>query len=362
MNGFSDEERHLRIDRLRGILDEEGHEHLMVLSRENLRYLSGFTGDNGLLVVSPDRLILVTDSRYAEQAERELAGLKTGNDTDVVIYDSSMAASAMGLVPDRATCAFEPNCEYSFYQRLVSEAAPGHSLVPLGGCVEKLREIKAPHEIECMKKAIGFARQGLEESRRLIVEGTTERQLAARLDYRTVLAGSEGPAFDTIVASGPNSSLPHASVTDRALAKGDSLIIDFGATYDGYRSDTTRTFFIGTPSGQMKRIRDLVAEAQAAGIDAVRPETPAAEVDRAVREVITGEGFGEKFIHSTGHGVGLQTHESPTVSSKSGAILKPGMLITIEPGIYINGVGGVRLEEMVLVTEEGCELLTGEIR
>jgi len=236
-------------------------------------------------------------------------------------------------------------------------------LVPTSRCIEALREVKDEAEIFRMARAAAIADAALDDVRELLRAATTRRvtevEVALELDTAMRRRGAEDRAFDTIVASGPNSAKPHHQPTARPLGAGDPVVIDFGATFDGYRSDMTRTFCIGAePSGELARVFAVVGESQAAGVAAVRAGVGAKEVDDACREVIASAGWAEAFEHGTGHGVGLDIHEAPTVSPLGTAILEPGVVVTVEPGVYLPEIGGVRIEDTLVVTDDGSQTLT----
>jgi Xaa-Pro dipeptidase len=244
--------------------------------------------------------------------------------------------------------------------RRIEQALPGSSLVAVEPWLPQLRMSKDAEEIACMRRAIEIAERAIQ---RIIDDGSirpgrTELQVAADLQIAMLREGGEGEAFSPIVVAGPNSAFPHAGPSDRPLAEGDLVILDWGTVYKGYQSDMTRTFVLGTPTPEMVRIHDAVLAANQAGRLAVRPQMPMQEIDRAARRAITLAGYGEYFIHRTGHGLGLETHEPPYLVEGNLEMLAPGMTTTVEPGIYVPGLGGVRIEDDVLVTEKGSETLT----
>lgn len=340
-----------RLERLRLILDTKGLDCVLITRMENVRYLSGFRGSGAAALVTAAGAMLITDGRYREQAAREAVGW------DVHIYTGAMTGSIAETVPDGSRCGFEATCSFDFYRKL-SKAAAGRELEPLEGIVEGLRIIKDAQEVASIKVALECAARGFNEVAGLIKPGITERALAAELDYRMMLAGADGPAFDTVVASGPNSALPHAPITDRVLAESDLVVVDFGAVKEGYRSDTTRTLAMPRLDPRGAELLEVVRAALGKALKALQPEVRAAEVDAAARERIAAAGFADNFSHSLGHGVGLETHEKPTISAVSDETLEPGMVFSLEPGIYIEGYGGVRIEEMVLMTGDGPEVLS----
>jgi Xaa-Pro aminopeptidase len=244
------------------------------------------------------------------------------------------------------------------YQKLKDLLPLGASLQPLPGIVENLRMTKSPEEIAQIRKSVRVNSEAYARTLRRVRLGMRERDIAAELDYQMRLHGAEKPAFDTIVAAGERSALPHAQPTGRKLEENDLLLIDMGACLDGYMSDMTRMAFLGIPNKRVRTLYSAVLEAQTAAIEAVRPGVTAARVDGAAREVLKRHGLDRQFVHSTGHGLGLEIHEGPRIGKKDPTKLLAGMVITIEPGAYVDGWGGVRIEDTVLVTTSGYEVLT----
>jgi Xaa-Pro aminopeptidase len=248
---------------------------------------------------------------------------------------------------------------YEQYEFLKSRIPPRASLEPLPGLIEELRMVKSADEIAIIRRSVDLNSKAFESALRAIRPGrTAESDLAAEIDYRMKRLGAEGPAFETIVASGKRSALPHARPSTTILGKNELLLIDMGATLAGYASDMTRVLFLGRPGDRAKKIYGAVLEAQLAAIDAVRPGVTAARVDRAARQALKKKGLDRAFVHSTGHGLGLEIHEPPRLGKTDKTRLQEGMAITIEPGAYLEGFGGVRIEDTVVVTKTGCEILT----
>jgi Xaa-Pro aminopeptidase len=329
---------------------------LIVTHLPNVRYLTGFSGTAGVLVLEAiGAPVLITDSRYVSQSREETGGLAIGK--VVGSYDETLA----GYLRERAHRAVayeEAHCPVSRL-RFLESALPGTTrLIGCQGLVESLRAVKDEEELARLERAARGLEPTVLSLRDEIRAGASERTVAAELDYRLRQNGYDKTAFDTIVASGPRSALPHGRPTDRRFEPGDLVVIDFGGVMDGYASDVTRTFSVGEPSREAQHIYDTVRKAQEAAIGAVRPGIEAQDVDRAAREVIESADLGEFFGHGTGHGLGLEVHESPWISPGRAERLQAGMVFTVEPGIYIPGRGGVRLEDDVLVTEEGCRLLS----
>ena len=336
---------------------------LLVALSPNLRYLSGFTGSNGFLLISAERTILFTDPRYLIQARQETAGPATPSapECEVRIAKGPLipdVASAItrhrwrriGYEPARLTC----DALAALRHKLPARA----SLSPVHDWVESLRMIKSPAEIDCIRRSVQTNSRAFEQAAARLRPGMKESSLAAEIEYRMRLLGAERPAFETIVASGLRTALPHAQPTACAIPAGSLVLVDMGAQQDGYSSDMTRMLFLGKPGARVRRAYRAVLEAQLAAIDAVRPGVPSARVDAAARRVLRGYGLEKAFVHSTGHGLGLEIHELPRIGRRDKSRLAPGMAITIEPGVYLEDFGGIRIEDTAVVTERGCEILT----
>jgi Xaa-Pro aminopeptidase len=350
-----------RADRLRALLPAAGCDALLVGNLTDVRWLTGFTGSAGHLLVLADRCVLVTDGRYEEQASVELAASGAAGHVDVAIGRTAVAQSAalrqavgavarLGLQADHVTWA---------RQRELAVTLPATELVPTSGLVLGLRQVKDAAEIARIERAAAIADEALGRVLPVLHEGVTEAGFAALLEHEMRVGGAEGPSFPTIVGSGPNGARPHHRAGDRTIGSGDLVVVDFGAIVDGYCSDMTRTFVLGDPTAEQAELLEVVAAAQAAGVAAVRAGVMASVVDAACRDVITAAGHGERFVHGTGHGVGLDIHEPPWISAVSTTVeLVPGNVITVEPGVYRAGLGGVRIEDAVVVTHDGCRTLT----
>jgi len=320
----------------------------------NLRYLSGFTGSSGNLLVLPGRSILFTDPRYEIQSAQEVTcQIKIAKGplvVDTVAAIAKLGLKRIGYEPARMTCDAQ--------QSLDSKLPMRASLVAVNGWIEELRMVKSPAEIERIRRSVATNSRAFEETVRRVRVGMTERDLAAELEYRMRRLGAEKPSFETIVAGGARSALPHAQPTGARLQRGDLVVVDMGAVEDGYCSDMTRMLFLGAPTAKVKRTYRAVLEAQLAGIAAVRAGARTAKVDADVRQVLKGYGLDRAFVHSTGHGLGLEIHEPPRLGRRDKGRLKAGMAITIEPGVYLEGFGGIRIEDTVVVREKDCEILT----
>lgn len=319
----------------------------------NVRYLSGFTGSNAALLVTADRALLFTDPRYQTQAPLE-------SDCEIKIVKGPLLVQLVKWFNRLAikSLAFEQNrISFEDYQQL-KELATGVSLKPVVGIVETLRMVKSADELATIRASVQLNSAALEHALENFTPAMSEVDLAAEIDYRMRLLGADGTSFDTIVASGARTALPHAHPTDHPISTNELLLIDMGASVSGYASDMTRTFAIGKIDPKNRRIYRAVLESQLAAIDAIKPGITCAAVDRAARSVLRGYGLDKLFIHSTGHGLGLEIHERPRIGRKDMTRLEAGMAITIEPGVYQEGVGGVRIEDTVVVTAHGADVLT----
>lgn len=344
-----------RIAEVRESLGDSAHA-MVVTDLTGIRWCSGFSGSNAALFVSGDSAVLLTDGRYAEQAPAELESAQCEAVVEVV-PDLAARAAELADACGAATLALEPETLSWAMQRRFAEHYSGE-LVPAEGLVAGLRSVKTAAELARMQRAASIADDALAACTEMIREGVSERELALALDDEMRARGASGPAYETIVAGGPNSALPHARPGPRRFAEGDLVVIDAGAVVDGYRSDMTRTFTVGEPSERAAEIIGIVTEAQRLGVDRAAAGVDARTVDTVCRDHITEHGYGEAFMHSTGHGVGLDIHEQPYVSHKATAVLRAGNVITVEPGIYVAGLGGCRVEDMVAITETGCRSLT----
>jgi len=345
-----------RVAKVVSKLESAGCDALIVTKLENIRYLTGFTGSAALLVVTPSATLLTTDGRYRDQSADQLEA--AGVAAEIVIGAGGVQLDAIKLLcrTSSAVGLEANNVTWSSVKRFTD--ALGDKLVATTGIVERLRIVKDPSEQARIAAACAVADEALSSVKNRLIEGPTETEFAAELEYAMRQRGGQGPAFETIVASGPNSAMPHARPTDRVIRRGDLVVVDFGSTVDGYRSDMTRTFSIGEPSEEDAHLVSAVAVAQRLGVAAVVPGASGAAVDGAARESLTEAGYGELFLHSTGHGVGLDIHEAPSVAASATDILASGTVVTVEPGAYVAGRAGVRIEDTLLVTDSGCRPLT----
>jgi len=327
---------------------------LLVSFGPNLRYLSGFTGSNALLLMTPGRSLLFTDPRYTLQAAQE-------STCQVRIAKGPLAAGVVAAIARLRLrrVGYEPalmSCDA--YQSLDAKLPAKASLHAVKGWIEELRMVKSPLEIARIRRSVETNSRAFEQAVGRVRAGMKEQDLAAELEYRMRRLGAERPSFETIVAGGARSALPHAQPTAAPLRTGELIVVDMGAVQEGYCSDMTRMLFLGSPGAKVKRTYKAVLEAQLAGIDAVRAGVRTAAVDAAARKVLRGYGLDQAFIHSTGHGLGLEIHEPPRLGKRDKGRLQAGMAITIEPGVYLEGFGGIRIEDTLVVTEKGCEILT----
>jgi Xaa-Pro aminopeptidase len=365
-----------RIGRLREQIVREELDCLLVVALPNIRYLTGFTGSAALLLVTRDGARLATDGRYRTQAAEELEAAGVPGTVEVVVGRlPAQTDSIVDLVRETLGSAggrvgLEAEHMVWAQKRRWSELLFPSDLMPTSGMVEKLREKKDAGEVARIERAAAIADAALAEIAPMLAEGNpatgreahTESEIALALDVAMRRLGAEDRAFETIVASGPNSAKPHARPGDRRIAPGDAIVVDFGAMVDGYRSDMTRTFLTGlsgeVPERRMHEVYEAVLESQRAGVKAVKAGVSGGDIDQACRESLVGAGLGEAFEHGTGHGVGLDIHEAPSVGPGSTGILDVGTVVTVEPGAYLAGLGGVRIEDTVVVTADGCRTLT----
>jgi Xaa-Pro aminopeptidase len=348
-----------RIEAVAGKLAERGLENLVVSNIHNVRYLSGFSGSTAMMLIASGKATLVTDFRYKEQAEGEVfEGIEVRIDT----REALKAVCEMVSEVKGKTGLEAGTLTYSAYDKLRAAAQEAVPIEPgplSAGIIGDLRKFKDEKEIESLRKAAQIADEVFSEIVKEIRAGMTEVKIAARIDYMLRLGSREVPSFETIVASGEHASLPHASPTLRVLKEGDLVTMDFGAIWDGYCSDITRTVVVGKASDKVREVYGIVLEAQLAAIDGIKAGAACCDIDALARDLIETRGYGENFGHGLGHGLGLEVHEGPRLSKKSEEILAAGMVTTVEPGIYIPGWGGVRIEDDVVVRDGRCENLTG---
>ena len=344
-----------RVGALRQRLLDLDLDGLVVTSPENIRYLSGFSGSLGYLIVGTHAAEILGDSRYWLQMEAEAPAFR--------LMPTGPSHGLWALIAERLKAlglrrvGFESfHLTFDQHQRLLAALPPEPTLVATAGLVEELRIVKEPEEVELLRAVASIAGRAFDRIRSAIRPGLRERDVAFLLEQTFRELGADGPAFETIVAAGERGALPHGRASDRVLSRGNMVVVDFGATAAGYHSDTSRTIVVGEPTPEQGRVIEAVRQAQLASIALMKPGETADEIDRRARDVLAGEEHA--FGHGLGHGIGLQVHERPYLSPTDHTALRSGMVITNEPGIYIPGWGGVRLEEMVLITESGPEVLT----
>ncbi len=347
-----------RAGRLLADLERAELDALVVTDLTNLRWLSGFTGSAGRAVLAAGgRLTLIVDGRYAQQARNQLDAAGVGAEV-LVGLSAAELLEHVGRACGGGRIGFEAEQVTVAEHRRLAAALGGERLVATSGVIERLRRAKDDGELDRLQRAAEIADRALAEILAMVEHGPTEREVGRALDRRMEDLGAAGPSFETIVASGPNAGKPHHRPGDRRIVDGDALIVDFGALVDGYHSDMTRTFHVGDVDPWLRESYAAVAASQAAGVAAVRAGRPAAEVDAVCRELLSGAGLGELFTHGTGHGVGLLIHEAPWVRRGPGETLAERDVVTVEPGVYRGGFGGVRIEDTVVVTTDGCRPIT----
>jgi len=349
-----------RIENFLEMLENKKLDGFLVTNRTDIRYLCGFSGSAGMLWISPKRRVFITDFRYDTQTKHEI-----GDKAEIFITspekDYFTLLKELELFKDIQYVGFDSGDIYYNTYRHLSSISLSTNLIPVSGPASELRSKKEPEEIQKIRQAAKIAIDALIESLPLLRHGITENEFSAELEYRMKKKGSEKCSFDTIVASGWRAALPHGAASDKVIETGEMIVVDFGATYQGYTSDITRTFFLGTPDEKFKTIYETTLSAQKSAIRGASAGKTGKEIDSIARDIITNAGYGENFGHGLGHGIGLVVHDSPTVNQKNEKPLPENSVVTIEPGIYISNWGGVRIEDDVLITEKGAEVLTKEL-
>ncbi|MBN6888832.1 Xaa-Pro aminopeptidase [Cytobacillus horneckiae] len=341
-----------KIQKLRATFEKLGIDGFLVTSSYNRRYMSNFTGSAGVVLISNDKALFITDFRYTEQAGKQCQGYEVVQHTGSIPEKLSSLVQQLGI----KKLGFEQDhVTYSSYQTF--DKAIDAELVPISGEIEKLRLIKDESEIKILKGAANIADAAFTHILNFIQPGKTEIEVANELEFFMRKEGATSSSFDMIVASGHRGALPHGVASDKVIEKGELVTLDFGAYYNGYVSDITRTVAVGQPDAKMQEIYHIVLEAQLRGMKGIKPGITGKEADALTRDYITEKGYGDNFGHSTGHGIGLEVHEGPGLSSKSDIVLEPGMVVTCEPGIYLPGLGGVRIEDDTIITKDGNENL-----
>lgn len=341
----------IKYDKIRALLKEHNLDALLVMSDHNRRYLSNFTGSSGAVVMTADDKYLISDFRYKSQGKSE------AQDFDFILQDKGLVQFTIDFLDEKnlKKIGFEgQHVNYNIY----SELNEKFDLVPLTGEVEKIRMIKTDDEIDLIQEACNIADESYEYILKYVKPGMTELQVKNELESYMTKLGASGPSFDTIVASGYRGALPHGVASGKTIETGDMITLDFGAYYNGYASDITRSFGVGELSDEMTRIYDIVLESQLKSLSDIKTGMTGSEADRVARDIIRSYGYGDNFGHSLGHGFGLEVHEGPSLSKRSGQPLEEGMCVTVEPGIYVEETGGVRIEDDCLVTKDGLKKLT----
>ena len=339
----------MNLTHIEAFLSAQKADAALIHRPENMRWIAGYTGE-GCLFIAGDERVILTDSRYTEQARRESPEWGLVQVDAAHSYDQRIAA----LIADCGARTVQVETDYLTYDayRSLEKALAGAELAPMGGVTEKLREIKDEAELASIQRAAAIASDAFMNILPSLHAGMTEKQVQRMLDFEMLELGSEGVAFETIAAAGINGALPHATPSDHVIQNGELLTLDFGATIDGYRSDMTRTVGFGKIEGELKHIYETVRMAQQLGLDALAVGKPCGEVDRVARDYIDAR-YPGAFGHGLGHAVGLNIHESPRLAVGVEAVLRPGHVVTVEPGIYIPGVGGCRIEDTVIITQSG---------
>ncbi|RNB90273.1 aminopeptidase P family protein [Brevibacillus fluminis] len=344
-----------KLTKLREHFATMGIDALLVTNAQNRRYLTGFTGSAGIVLITKTEAFLFVDFRYVEQAHAQAKGytieyLVAKEDVyrEVARRVEELGIKALGF--EQSQLSFELYNKYADTVRT--------ELVPLSGAVERLRMIKDSAELALIRKAAEISDAAFSHITGFIRPGVTELDVANELEFTMRKLGASSSAFDIIIASGARSALPHGVASSKVIEKGDMVTLDFGAYYQGYRSDMTRTLAVGEPREELKNIYKIVLEALERGLAGIKPGITGREADAFTRDFITQKGFGDKYGHGSGHGIGLDIHEEPFMSTKCDVVLEQGMVLTVEPGIYLPGIGGVRIEDNIVLTEYGNERLT----
>ncbi|MFJ6411574.1 Xaa-Pro dipeptidase [Terribacillus saccharophilus] len=342
-----------KIEKLRALMEKKKLDAFIVTSAQNRRYISGFTGSAGLLIITKSKQLFITDFRYMEQATEQAPDFEIIEHKQSIIQE----AAAQLLKEGAQQAGFEhEDVTFALYQQF--QNAVHADLIPASGLIEELRLIKSEAELAIMKTAAEIADAAYTHILTFVKPGMKEIEVSNELEFFMRKQGATQSSFDTIVASGYRSALPHGVASDKEIQKGELVTLDYGALYNGYCSDITRTFAVGEISDKLREIYDIVLEANLRGVAGVKPGITGKEADALTRDYINEKGYGQYFGHSTGHGLGMDVHESPALSFRSDTVLKPGMVVTVEPGIYIPEVGGCRIEDDLVLTADGSERLT----
>lgn len=343
-----------RLTRLREKFKENDIDGLLVTSNYNRRYITGFTGTAGVALITATSAKFITDFRYVDQASEQAVNFEIVQHKASLLEEVASQLNELGIKKLGFEKAHVSYGQFEEFKQQFKEI----TLVPISGMIENLRLIKDDQEIKILKEAAQIADNAFAHIVKYIKPGLTELDVSNELEFFMRKQGAVSSSFDIIVASGIRSALPHGVATNKVIKKGELVTLDFGAYYKGYCSDITRTVAIGKPSSELEKIYNTVLEAQLKGMKGIKPGMTGKEADALTRDYITEQGYGEYFGHSTGHGLGMEVHEGPGLSMKSDTLLEPGMVVTVEPGIYISGVGGTRIEDDTVITENGNETLT----
>ncbi|MFF2175499.1 M24 family metallopeptidase [Lysinibacillus sp. NPDC058147] len=343
----------LKLQKLRKALQEQSIDGILITNEFNRRYMTGFTGTAGVAIVSQNDAVFITDFRYTEQAAAQVQGFRIVKHEATIIEEIATQVNNMGI----KLLGFEKDTvSYGTYELYKNNIQV--DLVPISGLIEKIRLIKTQQEINIIKVACEIADHAYTHILNFIKPGKTELEVSNELEFFMRKQGATQSSFDIIVASGLRSALPHGVATNKVIEKGDFVTLDYGALYNGYISDITRTVAVGEPSEKLVDMYKAVLASQLLALEKVGPGLTGIQADAIARNYLTEKGYGAAFGHSLGHGIGLEVHEGPGLSMRSEAVLEPGMAVTIEPGVYLPGIGGVRIEDDILITEAGNELLT----
>lgn len=342
-----------KIERIREQFEEHGIDSLLITSPYNRRYVSNFTGTAGAVLITAEKALFITDFRYTEQAAKQAQGFEVVLHKGTMVDEIAAQAEKFGV----KKLGFEQDyMSYATFQAYAGQVKA--ELIPVSSIIEKLRLIKTEDEIKILKEAADIADLAFKHILDYIKPGITELEVSNELEFFMRKCGAVSSSFDIIVASGFRSALPHGVASDKVIESGDFVTLDYGALHKGYISDITRTVAVGEPSDQLKEIYSIVLESQLRSMEQIRPGMTGKEADAIARDYIAEKGYGENFGHSLGHGIGLEVHEGPGLSARSHVVLEPGMAVTVEPGIYVPGLGGVRIEDDILITQEGNEAIT----
>lgn len=343
----------MKLTNLRELMQKEALDALLITDSFNRRYMTGFTGTAGVALISATDAVFITDFRYTEQAEKEIQGFRIVQHTKTVVEEVAKQAKDMNV---RLLGFEKEDMSYGLYE-LYNKTVEAE-MKPVSGLVEQLRMVKTADELVVLKAAAQIADDAFEHIITFIQPGMTELDVSNELEFFMRGQGATSSSFSIIVASGIRSALPHGVATNKVIETGDFVTLDYGALYNGYISDITRTVAVGEPSDKLKEIYAVTLEAQELALKGIKPGMTGIEADAIARDYITSKGYGKEFGHSTGHGIGMEVHEAPGLSFRTDTVLQPNMVVTVEPGIYLPGIGGVRIEDDIVITEKGNERLT----